>query len=120
MEQTGCKSEGCERPLKNLALLMKGVDRVGVNRARAQFLPHSLRVIGFEEVKIFELTEVIIEIYQSHRGELSTTRVMCRALVMPHACTNAALRVNPFPTRVFPIVVAMFFIMVAAPLCFTS
>ena len=70
LEQKGCKSEGCERPLRNLVLLMKGVDRVGVERARAQFLPHSLRVIGFEEVKIFELTEVIIEIYQSHRGEL--------------------------------------------------
>ena len=76
LEQTGCKSEGCERPLKKLALLMKGVDRVGVNRARAQFLPHSLRVIGFEEVKIFELTEVIIEIYQSHRGELSALTEM--------------------------------------------
>ena len=71
LEQTGCKSEGCEMPLRNLVLLVKGVGRVGVERAPAHFLPHSLRVIGFEEVKIFELTEVIIEIYQSHREELS-------------------------------------------------
>lgn len=71
LEQTVIGRDWGEKPLGLLVSLIKGIDYVGVDRARAEFLPLSLRRLGYEGEKIFELAEMIIEIHQKHREALN-------------------------------------------------